>query len=197
MLDGEVSAAQRSQPEFDFDDEAGEPAAPAAATAPVQTAPATSEVTSHQSVVEAASAIAADAPADAAMQSEAKAMPPATPEPIQAPTIEAAVEAAVEAVEPSGGDVAGPHIDEVAVAANDVPAAAAEGELEPVSLAPAASVAVGMPDAAEEIGRAPGLFDAMSPVPEREPADAADAAATAASQLDGDGHPAPEERQGA
>jgi ribonuclease E len=196
VLDGDVTAAQRSQPEFDFDDEAMEPAAPAVTAAAVHvpvSAPAVVEtLPSQQPAVEAAATAGEPAPLPTlAAEAEPDAAAPAMPEPSEAlvPTTVA------DDVEP-GAEVPGPHIDEVAVAANDVPAAAPSGELEPVSLAPAETVAVGMAES-QDVGHAPGLFDALPPPPDTETADPAEAAATAASQLAANNPSTPEEHQGA
>jgi hypothetical protein len=119
----------------------------------------------------------------------------ATPAPLE-PLEGLAAQPASDEIEP-GADVPGPHIDEVAVAANDVPAASTASELEPVSLAPATTAAVGVPEAPQEIGHAPGLFDGMSEQDSEGTEDPADAAATAASQLASNGQAKPEEHQGA
>ena len=116
--------------------------------------------------------------------------PPATPEPIDVSTMQRAE----EEIEP-GAEMPGPHIDEVAVAANDVPPAIPAGELEPVSLAPAETVAVGVAES-QDVGHAPGLFDALPTPSNGETADPAEAAATAASQL-ANTPPTPEEHHGA
>jgi hypothetical protein len=54
-----------------------------------------------------------------------------------------------------------------------------------------------MPEASQEIGHAPGLFDALPDQDAEGTEDPADAAATAASQLASNGHAKPEEHQGA
>jgi ribonuclease E len=209
VLDGEIVAAQRSQPEFDFEDEIADvapsqptpasitppsapPSAPTPAPAPTIEPTLDTSLPSQQPVVEAAVATEADESAPAPVAVEAEVATTAPLEPVEG----LVAQPASDEIEP-GADVPGPHIDEVAVAANDVPAASTASELEPVSLAPAATAAVGMPEAPQEIGHAPGLFDGMPEQGTEGSEDPADAAATAASQLASNENAKPEERQGA
>jgi hypothetical protein len=165
---------------------------PSAPTQPATIAPSSDTSLPQQPVVEAAASAEAEEIAPPPVVAQAEVATPAPLEPVEG----LAPGAASDEIEP-GADVPGPHIDEVAVAANDVPAASTASELEPVSLAPAATAAVGVPEAPQEVGHAPGLFDGM-PEPDSEGTeDPADAAATAASQLASNGHAKPEEHQGA
>ncbi|MGN6513286.1 MAG: Rne/Rng family ribonuclease [Lysobacteraceae bacterium] len=197
-FDEEVAVAQRSQPEFDFDDEPqGDAAGAMRPHAPVEAA--------------SSQAVASAQPAPVAPANGAEAMPPVVEAPVvRAPETAAAAEApapipsadAVSTAAPApvappafvaevAADEAtpalpveelapGPHLDAAAIAANELPAEPAPA-LEPVSFAAADSAAVGVPDGSAAIGHAPGLFDAL-PSPQAE-ADPAEAAANAASQL--------------
>ena len=213
-LDGEMVAAQRSQPEFDFEDEGTDAASVHSTPAPASVAPqpAPTQVAtiapsidtampSQQPAVEAAvtqpeqgepTAVAA-AQAPVAMPAPLEEV--ATPAPLE-PVEGLTAQPVSDEIEP-GADVPGPHIDEVAIAANDVPSGSTASELEPVSLAPATTAAVGLPEAPQEIGHAPGLFDGLPEQDSEGTEDPADAAATAASQLASNGHAKPEEHQGA
>jgi ribonuclease E len=189
-VDEDMTAAQRSQPEFDFEDEEPTAASVAAVASamPASAAAVVEREPSQQSVVEAATA---DETAFVSPRSEdVEVAPPAAPEPVEA----SMTQPVTDEVEP-GADVPGPHIDEVAVAANEVPAANPTGELEPVSLAAAETAAVGVAEA-QDVGHAPGLFDGLPTPANGGTADPAEAAATAASQM-ANNPPTPEEHQGA
>ncbi|HSR65987.1 MAG TPA: Rne/Rng family ribonuclease [Xanthomonadaceae bacterium] len=187
--DEDVVAAQRSQPEFDFDDEAAEASAVAATFRPAPPAPPVPEVRATPAAEPVPAAVPPPAH-ETAVADVAPASEPALP----AFGADGSRDEAAPAfpVEDSVGP--GPHIDEAEIAANELPSNEPSPALEPVSFAAADSAALGVPEgSAADIGHAPGLFDAL-PAPAPAEADPAEAAADAASQLAASGNGSGEAR---
>ena len=157
LATGDVVAANRSQPEFDFDDE-DETATPVSATPAPETA-------SVEQGVETTHAIA-----------ETPVVPQSLPAPAEA----------IALAEPSDAD----QVDDAAVTESVVDMAQAETPasfvLEPSTMAPADTAAVGTPDsepASVQAPVAPGLFDGIAPATAA-PDEPADAAALAVAEQD-------------
>ena len=163
MLAGDVAAAHRSQPEFDFDDDE-----PAAASVDEERTPAPVNALKIASVANAADeTVAAGHSANVEPMTPAPSIEPVMP-PTQASVAIGPQESALPVVAPE-------------LAIEPQVEADAPFALEPVDMTVAETAAVGIPEmivTADESPAAPGLFDMVSAPPSMV-ADPADAAANA------------------